>query len=106
MISKRLDAEVEPFGPVSKDHQRTNRNGINLDVGKSNQTFGSKRKSLDISAAKEKLKNKNFNPGSLSVRKLSHVPGSEVKIAGLLNTMQHPDTTRNGFLQQQKSSWK
>ena len=30
MISKRLDEEVEPFAPVSKDHQRSNKNGVNL----------------------------------------------------------------------------
>ena len=31
-ISKKLDQEVEPFKPVSKDHTRTNRVGVNLEM--------------------------------------------------------------------------
>jgi hypothetical protein len=44
-IAKKLEEEVEPFKPVSKDHFRTNKNGINLD--KINP-FKKDRKSVDL----------------------------------------------------------
>ena len=31
MISNKLDDDVEPFKPVSKDHTRANRVGLNLE---------------------------------------------------------------------------
>ena len=49
-ISRKLDAEVEPFKPVSKDHQRTNKNGVNLE--QRGNPFKKDRKSMDIAASK------------------------------------------------------
>ena len=31
MLSKKLDEEVKPFEPVSKNHARVNKNGVNLE---------------------------------------------------------------------------
>jgi hypothetical protein len=39
MIANRLEDEVEPFKPVSKDHTRANRIGINLEHLKSLETI-------------------------------------------------------------------
>ena len=73
MISKRLDHEIEPFKPISKDHLRTNRVGMNLEkleaLEKQPKHFKKERQSLDMSQMKTK---KKFTEGkSFHSRKMS-----------------------------------
>ena len=50
---------MEPFKPVSKDHLRVNRNGVNLDLINSKQgnPFNKKRQSVDGASLANKSKN-------------------------------------------------
>lgn len=74
MISKKLDDEIEPYKPVSKDHTRANRVGVNLEQLESMEkldkpSFRHERRSVDINhLKKKKLQN------SLHQRKLSQFP--------------------------------
>ena len=66
-ISDRLDDDPEPYKPVSKDHTRANRIGINLEHLKSLETikensnaenrnpFRYERKSMDVKRANNKI---------------------------------------------------
>mgnify|MGYP000559274944 CR=1 FL=1 len=54
MINKKLDSEIEPFKPVSKDHLRVNRVGVNLEQLEGKRGFKNERKSLDMSTIKKK----------------------------------------------------
>jgi hypothetical protein len=80
-LTRKLDAEVEPFKPVSKDHFRTNKNGINIDRG---NPFKKERKSMDIAASR------NMNKGIQ--HHLSHRKISRPDVDSLNQTMQ---PTRN-----------
>jgi hypothetical protein len=78
MINKKLDAEVEPFKPVSKDHTRANRVGVNIEQLENMDTKmnfrNNQRKSLDMST----IKKKKLNP--MHARKQSYAPDPKMKL--------------------------
>ena len=54
-ISNTLDKDPEPFKPVSKDHTRVNRVGVNLEhLEAKNHRLKNERRSLDMSTVKKK----------------------------------------------------
>lgn len=59
MISKKLDNDIEPYKPVSKDHTRTNRVGVNMEQLETmdkleKHSFRHERRSVDINHLKKK----------------------------------------------------
>jgi len=57
-MAKKLDQEVEPFKPVSKDHTRANRVGVPLETLETHKssTFRLERKSVDMTLSATKRK--------------------------------------------------
>ena len=75
-INQKLDSEIEPFKPVSKDHLRVNRVGVNLEqLDAAKRGFRNERKSLDMST----IKKKKFNQNNMHQRKQSYAPDNKSK---------------------------
>ena len=81
-IAKKLEAEIEPFKPVSKDHFRTNKNGINLEKA---NPFKKDRNSVDAFAQQKNIMRKS--------ERIHHsqkkIPDDSIQLDGLMNAIHH-----------------